>query len=336
MEKYMFMLLGVILGVAISLYIYGEKRERYARRIKSDREYFSTKRLDEALDKGFTYEEIWGGVDRDGNIVSVNGTRMREAQEIAPTYEVLKTDKDGNAYTQKKLPYGRYICKETRTPVDYESAQDFTFSITQDESEIHETSKKVKDIVVNDEQLETYIRLIKRDTKTGKNVSLNSATFQIYATEDIYDRATGLILHQRGYPIHQKLGGTIFDSFTTNSDNLIVPNNSFADRQQNKGTVIVPLKLEVGGYEIREITTPEGFLPLEKPIKFRVENVRNYDVDEDEDFIQEIVISNEQPTGELRLDKFVALRNGDLLKDDHAGGCVLYEKLEQVKNIMKS
>lgn len=51
MEKYMFMLLGVILGVAISLYIYGEKRERYARRIKSDREYFSTKRLDEALDK---------------------------------------------------------------------------------------------------------------------------------------------------------------------------------------------------------------------------------------------------------------------------------------------
>lgn len=51
MEKYLFMFLGVVLGVAISLYIYGEKRERYARRIKSDREYFSTKRLDDALDK---------------------------------------------------------------------------------------------------------------------------------------------------------------------------------------------------------------------------------------------------------------------------------------------
>ena len=51
MEKYLFMFLGVVLGVAISLYIYGEKRERYAKRIKSDREYFSTKRLDEALDK---------------------------------------------------------------------------------------------------------------------------------------------------------------------------------------------------------------------------------------------------------------------------------------------
>ena len=51
MEKYMFLILGVILGVAISLYVYGEKRERYAKRIKSDREYFSTKRLDDALDK---------------------------------------------------------------------------------------------------------------------------------------------------------------------------------------------------------------------------------------------------------------------------------------------
>lgn len=51
MEKYLFMLLGVVLGVAISLYVYGEKRERYARRIKSDREFFSTKRLDDALDK---------------------------------------------------------------------------------------------------------------------------------------------------------------------------------------------------------------------------------------------------------------------------------------------
>lgn len=51
MDKYLFLILGVIFGIAISLYIYGVKRERYAKRIKSDREYFSTKRLDDALDK---------------------------------------------------------------------------------------------------------------------------------------------------------------------------------------------------------------------------------------------------------------------------------------------
>ena len=252
--------------------------------------------VDEALNRGYTYEEIWGGVDRAGNKVSVDTTRMNEAQEIAPTYEVIKTDNNGNAYTQKKLPYGRYICKETYTPVDFESAQDFAFSVILDESEISDLSKKVKDIVVNDEQLETYIKLVKKDTKTGKNVSLNSATFQIYATEDIYDRATGDILHQRGYPIHQKLGATTFDSFTTNSDNLIVPAKSFTDREVDKGTVTVPLKLEVGGYEIREISLPDGFLKLEKPIKFRVEGIRDYDLDQDDEFIMEIVINNEQPT----------------------------------------
>jgi len=50
-EKYLFMLLGIVLGIGISLYIYGEKKERNLRRIKNDREYFSTKKLDDALDK---------------------------------------------------------------------------------------------------------------------------------------------------------------------------------------------------------------------------------------------------------------------------------------------
>lgn len=51
MEKYMFMGLGVILGIAIALYFYGVKKDQYAKRIKNDQEYFSTKRLDEALEK---------------------------------------------------------------------------------------------------------------------------------------------------------------------------------------------------------------------------------------------------------------------------------------------
>ena len=51
MEKYMFMGLGVILGIAISLYVYGVKREQYAKRLKNDQEYFSTQMLDEALEK---------------------------------------------------------------------------------------------------------------------------------------------------------------------------------------------------------------------------------------------------------------------------------------------
>lgn len=51
MEKYMFLGLGAILGIAISMYVYGSKKERLVKRIENDREYFSTKRLDDALDK---------------------------------------------------------------------------------------------------------------------------------------------------------------------------------------------------------------------------------------------------------------------------------------------
>ena len=95
----------------------------------------------------------------------MNSKRVAEAQVIAPTIEVIVTDENGDAYTQNKLPYGKYIVKETKTPADYESAIDFTFSITDDESEIQEIAKKTKHIVVNNEQLETYIKLIKKDLK---------------------------------------------------------------------------------------------------------------------------------------------------------------------------
>lgn len=51
MEKYFFMFLGIIFGIAISLYINAVKEERYAKRIKDDQESYSTKRLDNALEK---------------------------------------------------------------------------------------------------------------------------------------------------------------------------------------------------------------------------------------------------------------------------------------------
>ena len=235
--------------------------------------------------------------------------RVAEAQEIAKTFEIITTDNEGNAYTQKGLPYGKYVIKETFTPRDYESVRDITFRITQDESEISEIAKKVKTIVANDEQMETYIKLIKKDLKTGKNVTLNSTTFQIIPTEDVYDRATGVILHQKGKPVMQKVGSTIFDTFTTNADNLVVPVKSYNNSREEKGTITMPLTLEVGSYKVVEVRTPEGFLILDNPVYFDVDGIRDYDVDNDGDFIQEVIVKNEQPTGRIKLDKFIVLRS---------------------------
>lgn len=264
--------------------------------------------VEKALDAGYSYEEIWNGIDENGNKVKVDAKRVAQAQKIAPTYDVLITDKDGNAYTQKNLPYGKYIVKESNTPKDYESASDFYFSITDDETEIQDVAKKTKHIVVNNEQLEAYIKLIKKDLKTDKIVTLSSTTFEIKATKDIYDRATGKIIWKKGESVLQKIGSTTYNSFTTNADNMIIPEKSYTTNNDDKGTVITPLQLPVGSYAIYEINTPKGFLQLETPVTFDIKGIRDYDKDQDEDFIKEVTIKNEQPTGTLMIDKTIALR----------------------------
>ena len=109
--------------------------------------------------------------------------------------------------------------------------------------------------------------------------------------------------------------------------------------------------MEVGTYEITEIKIPEGFLQLDNPVGFKVEGIRNYDTDQDGDFIKEVVIKNEQPTGTLIIDKSIALREdadtslvdtSDLsgiqfkltAKEniiDYADGSVIYKKGQEVK-----
>ena len=307
--------------------------------------------VEKAYSQGYTYAEVWNGIDENGNQVKVDSKRVAEAQVIAPSYETIKTDKDGNAYTQKNLPYGKYIVKETKTPTDYETAVDFTFSITDDESEIKEIAKKTKHLVVNNEQLETYIKLIKKDLKTGKLVTLNSTTFEIKATKDIYDRATKKILFKKGESISQKIGNTTYTSFTTNADNIVVPDSSFNSKNDDKATITTPLKLPVGSYEITEIKVPTGFLQLDKSVTFEIKNVKDYDTDKDGDFIKEVVVKNEQPTGTIKLDKTIALREDAdtslidtsdlsgiefklLAKEniiDMADGSVIYKKGQEIK-----
>lgn len=264
--------------------------------------------IEKAYKQGYTYAEIWNGIDENGNKVKVDSGRLSKVQELAPTIEIITTDKDGNAYTQNKLPYGKYIVKETKTPTDYETAVDFAFTISDDESEIKEIAKKTKHIVVNNEQLETYIKLIKKDVKTNKVVTLNSTTFEIRATKDIYDRATNKILFRKGESISQKVGNTTYTSFTTNAKNIVIPVKSYNSENDDKGAVTTPLKLPVGSYEITELKVPNGFLVLDTPVTFDIKNLKDYDTDVDGDFIKEVIVKNEQPTGTINLNKNIAIR----------------------------
>ena len=264
--------------------------------------------VEKAYEQGYSYAEIWNGLDEYGNSVKVDSKRVAEAQKIASTYEIITTNANGDAYTQQKLPYGKYIVKETKTPKNFIGRVDFTFSITQDESEIQEIAQKVKHLVVNNEPLATYIKLIKKDAKTGKIVTLSSSTFEIRATEDIRDVTTGEIIYPKGQAISQKIGSTTCSSFTTNADNVVVPANSFNTASDDKGSVTTPLLLPAGSYEITEVKVPEGFLELEKTITFEIENIKDLDRNQEGDCILEVIIENEQPTGTLIIDKSITIR----------------------------
>lgn len=264
--------------------------------------------VEKAYSQGYSYAEVWDGLDENGNKVSVDANRVSQAQLIAPTYEIITTNSEGNAYTQNKLPFGKYIVKETKTPTDFRTAVDFSFSITKDESEVKEIPQKAIHLVVNDEQFESYIKLVKKDLKSNKIVTLNSATFEIKATSDIIDRGNGKTLYRKGDKITQKLGSTTYSSFTTNADNEVIPDYSYNSDNDGKGITITPLLLPVGKYEITEIRIPTGFLQLEAPVKFEIKNVKDFDTDKDGDFIKEVVVKNEQPTGTLNVNKTVALR----------------------------
>ncbi len=200
----------------------------------------------------------------------------------AKTYAVITTNENGRAITDY-LPYGKYLVRETKTPKDYMTAPDFTVSVTKDSSEYNEL-EQVKLVSVNNKPFASYVKLVKVDEDTGKKVTLNSASFKIKDAQGNY--------------VVQKVSGTKVDTFTTNSDNEIIP-------VVEKGTVTLPLMLNAGTYTIEEIKTPKGFLDLEKPVEFVISSTYDYDVDEDADPIVEVKIKNRQPKGEIKLNKTV-------------------------------
>ncbi len=218
----------------------------------------------------------------------------------AKTYDVITTDKNGKANT-KYLPYGTYLVRETKTPQDYMTAPDFTVSITKDYSE-YEDIEQIKIIDINNRPYTTQLKIVKKDLDTGKTVTLNSATFKVKAREDIV--SNGKVIYKAGDTIKQKISGKWYDSFTTNADNIVVPDGSF-EIDGEMGSVVLPLQLDAGKYYIDEIKTPTGYLALENRVEFDIENIRDYDKDEDGDPILEVVVKNDKPVGNLVVNKSV-------------------------------
>lgn len=221
----------------------------------------------------------------------------------ATVYDVVTTNEDGLA-TTKYLPFGEYLVRETVTPKDYYTNPDFTVSITKDHSEYENEEDQVKKVVLNNRPVETQLKLVKQDEETGKTVSLNSASFKIVADEDILDG--GNIVYKKGQYITQKVGGKKYDTFTTNSDNVVVVKTEYTNDDDEKGEVFLPLQFFAGKYHLEEVKVPTGFIGLGKTQSFEMSGLLDYTKDEDGDPIYTVKVRNEQPKAQIKLNKTVA------------------------------
>ena len=248
----------------------------------------------------------------------------------ATTYDVITTGEDGWAIT-KDLPYGQYIVRETKTPKDFYTNPDFFVSVTKDTSEIKNDADKVKKVILNNRPVETQLKLVKQDEETGKTVSLNSASFKIVADEDILDG--GNIVYKKGEYITQKVGGKKYDTFTTNSDNVVVVKTEYTNDDDKKGEVFLPLQFFAGKYHLEEVKVPTGFIGLGKTQSFEMSGLLDYTKDEDGDPIYTVTVRDEQPKGEIKLNKTVADLDTDVDLVDRSDLSKIHFVLKAKENI---
>ena len=248
----------------------------------------------------------------------------------ATVYDVVTTNEDGLA-TTKYLPFGEYLVRETVTPKDYYTNPDFTVSITKDHSEYENEEDQVKKVVLNNRPVETQLKLVKQDEETGKTVSLNSASFKIVADEDILDG--GNIVYKKGQYITQKVGGKKYDTFTTNSDNVVVVKTEYTNDDDEKGEVFLPLQFFAGKYHLEEVKVPTGFIGLGKTQSFEMSGLLDYTKDEDGDPIYTVTVRDEQPKGEIKLNKTVADLDTDVDLVDRSDLSKIQFVLEAKENI---
>ena len=231
-------------------------------------------------------------------------------------YSIFKTGDDGHGVSGL-LAYGEYTVNETYTPsAEIETVEQFYVTIDRD------SKTPIKELVENDLPFEAYIKLQKQDKNTGKFVTYSNATFELYKLNE--DK-------NKWEQVKCKVGNQYFTSWTTN----------------NEGIARTETKLEAGNYKVTEIKVPTGFIQIDGELTFKVDkrnSTLNYD--EDWDAWITVTIQNEQPKGNLKLNKKVNLKEDidtTMIKDidftkisfelvarenviDYADGSVIYEK----------
>ena len=187
-----------------------------------------------------------------------SGKTLEEAKKLAPLYDKLVTDAEGKD-TSIELPYGTYRVTETIPSTDYATAEDFFITISEDSR----TPQDFSNNVVIDEVFTAYLKLVKKDSETGKTVLLKDTTFKVRTLEDTNFNGKAF------------KAGEFLSYFSWNLSSGFTVDTWKTDET---GTVLLGEKLTAGDYELVEITSPYGYLLNETPVKFTITNGATYEI----------------------------------------------------------
>lgn len=149
--------------------------------------------------------------------------------------DILTCDEYGFAET-KDLPYGIYTVHQAKGWNGTEFIADFDVFISE--------NNKTYKYLINNASLESYVKIVKVDSETGKQIPYAGAGFQIY------DPDGNKVTMKYTYPTVSEI-----DTFYTNSE----------------GYLITPETLPYGkGYSVIEVQTPYGYILDSTPVYFDI------------------------------------------------------------------
>lgn len=148
--------------------------------------------------------------------------------------DTIVCDEDGFAST-KLLPYGVYTVHQTKGWAGRELITDFDVFINKD--------GKTYKFLINNKNFESYLKVVKLDKETGKQIAYEGAAFEIYDSNN--HRVTMRYTYPQVTSIH---------TFYTNKE----------------GYLITPEKLPYGDYTLKEVQAPYGYVLDDTPIPFSI------------------------------------------------------------------
>ena len=148
--------------------------------------------------------------------------------------DTIVCDQDGFAST-KLLPYGVYTVHQTKGWDGREKITDFDVFIN--------TDGKTYKFLINNKNFESYLKVVKLDKETGKQIVYEGAAFEIYDSDN--HRVTMQYTYPQVTSIH---------TFYTNKE----------------GYLITPEKLPYGDYTLKEVQAPYGYVLDDTPVPFSI------------------------------------------------------------------